>query len=595
MLPGQLGYKQAHKFGSTVIQMKIFLDSFSLLQGRERLRQLLFSLAVFGVFAGLTLVPLWSPAGWPRTHEAYSFVFRTQIYAQHFSFLDFLPIWSSADNEGFGSPQPLFYHKLFYVVSASLLYLTGAMKAALVMAILIFLVAGAFGMYCTLRTLGANREACVAGGLSIIVAKYTVTNWLIRGALAEFSAAMLVPWALLYFIRTVQEERLHPGLAVSLGLIFLGHSVICFYLLLLFSVTILVLLAFRRIRLGILTPKSLLPPMGIFLAMVGPCLLAMSVLGGDYDIRRIVPESYHPNNQFQPLGRYLWDGLWSFGDNWDGYTVQIDPPPLVLMTAGLLSILLNSRIGLTTWEQRRATLMPILPFFLLGTLALVLQSPISAPFYAHFPGAEFIQFPWRLLAVITPVVIAIGLYLAGKAFPPRLTGAVLGVYLVIMVIICGAFAPIKYERLPQLDLLLTRVQFSVFGELGEYVPKAVPLPPPTRESVWAGAEASGCNMDHGQTVSGQAINEVERTQFRIGCAKPALVALPIFASRLHSVKVFHPDGTSRPSTCEAVPGFPGLCGVGVPAGQSQVQIEMPSYQSVVRWLIGLANQQLAAM
>ncbi|OGS95886.1 MAG: hypothetical protein A3H31_00455 [Gallionellales bacterium RIFCSPLOWO2_02_FULL_57_47] len=543
-----------------------------------RFRPLLFPLAVFSVFAGLTLAPLWGQAGWPLNHELNMFAQRTQIYAQHYSFLDFLPIWSSVDNEGFGSPQPLFYHKLFYVVSASLLNFTGAMKAALVMAILIFLVAGAFGMYCTLRALGASRDAGVAGGLSIIVAKYTVTNWLIRGALAEFSAAMLVPWALLYFIRTVQEERVHPGFAVSLGLIFLAHSVICFYLVLLFSVTILVLLAVRRIRLGILSARSLLLPTAVFLALVGPSLLAMSVLSGDYDMGRIVPDHYHPNSQFQPLGRYFWDGLWSFGDIPNGFTVQIDLPPMLLITAGLFGILLNNQTGLSTWGQRRATLMPVLPFFLLGALAFVLQLPISAPFYAHFPGAKFIQFPWRLLAVITPIVIVVGLYLTEKTFSLRLTGVVLAIYLVIMVIICGAFAPNKYQGLQSLDYSPGRVIFSLFDE---YVPKAAPLPSPTRERVLAGAEAAGCYIDHSQ-----AIEEVNRMQFRISCVRPALLALPIFASRLHSIVVFHPDGTSRPGTCEAALGFPGLCGVWMPAGQSQIQVEMPSYQSIVRWLIG---------
>ena len=556
--------------------MNAVFDFFAHPQRSGRLRPLLFPLTVFSVFAGLSLAPLWSHAGWPLNHEFLGFAVRTQIYAQHYSFLDFLPVWSSLDNEGFGSPQPLFYHKLFYVVSASLLSFTGSMKASLVMAILIFLVTGAFGMYYILRALGASRDAGVAGGLSIIVAKYSVTDWLIRGALAELSAAMLVPWALLYFIRTVQEERVHPGLAVSLGLIFLGHSVICFYLVLLFSVTMLVLLAVRRIRPGILSARSLLLPTAVFLALVGPSFLAMSVLSGDYDMGRIITERYHPNSQFQPLGRYLWDSLWSFGESWEGFTVQIDLPPMLLITAGLLGILLNNQTCVTTRGQRRVTLMPVLPLFLLGALALLLQSSVSAPFYAHFPGAKFIQFPWRLLAVITPVVIAIGLYLAEKTFPPRLAGIVLAIYLVIMVTICGAFAPIKYQRFPNLDYLPGRVNFSMADE---YVPKAAPLPAPTRERVLAGAETAGCYIDHSL-----AIEEVKQMQFRISCVRPALLALPIFASRLHSIAVFHHDGTSRPGTCEAAPGFPGLCGVAVPAGQSMVQVEMPSYQAVVRWL-----------
>jgi len=538
----------------------------------------LFPWVVFVFFAGLTLAPLWSQAGWPLNHELNMFAQRTQIYAQHYSFFDFLPVWASLDNEGFGSPLPLFYHKLFYAVSASLLNLTGAMKITLVVAILFFLVAGAFGMYCTLRALGAGREAGVAGGVSLVVAKYTVTNWLIRGALAEFSAAMLVPWALYYFIRTVQEEQVRPGLAVSLGLIFLAHSVICFYLILLFSATIFLLLAVRRIRLGILSARSLLLPIAVFLALVGPSLLAMTVFIGDYDMERIVSERYHPNSQFQPLGRYLWDDLWSFGDIPDGFTVQIDLPPMILVTVGLIGIFFSNRIGLTTWERRRATLIPILPFFILGALAFVLQSPISAPFYAHFPGAKFIQFPWRLLAVITPIVITIGLYLAGKAFPSPVTGIVLSLYLVVMVIICGAFIPFKYQGSQSLDYSPTHVHFSMFDE---YVPKATPLPPPTRDRVLAGAEASGCYVDHRQLIG-----EVERMQFSIGCARPTLLALPVFASRLHRIIVVHPNGTSGASACKTSPGFPGLCGVEVPVGQSIVQVEMPNYQSVVRWLIG---------
>lgn len=567
--------------------MNVVFDFFAYLQRRGRLRPLLLPLSVFSVLAGLTLAPLWGQVGWPLNHELLGFAIRTQVYAQHYSFFDFLPIWSSVDNEGFGSPLPLFYHKLFYVVSALLLNLTGVMKTALVIAILIFLVVGAFGMYCTLRALGTSREVGMAGGISIIVANYTVTNWLIRGALAEFSAAMLVPWALHYFIRTVQEERVHPGLAVSLGLIFLAHSVICFYLVLLFSMTVLILLVVRRIRLGILSARSLLLPTAAFLALAGPSLLSMLMFGVDYDMGRIVTEPYHPNSQFQPLGRYFWDSLWSFGEKWEGFTVQIDFPPMVLITAGLLGILLGSQMGLASLEKRWATLIPVLPFFLLGTLAFVLQTSISAPFYAHFPGAEFIQFPWRLLAVITPVAIAIGLYLTEKAFPLRLSGIVLAIYLVIMVIICGAFAPIKYQRFPNFDYSPSRVQFSVFGE---YVPKVVPPPPPTRESVLAGAEASGCYIDHIQPI-----DEVKRMQFHIGCAKPALLALPIFASQLHSIKIFYPNGTSEISTCKTSQDFPGLCGVEVPVGQSMIQVEMPSYQLVVRWLMGIAKQKLAAL
>lgn len=556
-------------------------------QGSSRSRTLpVFPLAVFGAFAALTLVQLWGLAGWPQSHEFFWFEQRTQIYAQHYSFSDFLPIWSSVDNEGFGSPEPLFYHKLFYMVSASLLGLVGEMKAALVISILLFLMAGALGMYCVLRALGASRDAGVVGGLSLIVANYTVTNWLARGAMAEFSAAMLVPWALLYFLRTVQDERIHPGLAVTLGLVFLGHSVMSFYLLLLFCATLLILMAVRRIRPKILSAKSLLFPGGIFLAMVGPHVLAMAILADEYDMKRIVPERLHPINQFQPLQRYLWDNFWSWGGHWEGYTVQIDTPALALVLAGFLGIFFGGQTTPSNPGKRRAALLPLLPFLVVGALACVLQAPLSAPFYAHFPGAEFIQFPWRLLAIITPIIILLGLYLTDKAFSPRLSGTILALYLITMVVFCGAFVPVD-SRLPiQASLAgLTRVQFSAGGE---YVPKATSLPIPTKEAVLAGAETAGCHV-----APTPASAEVERAQFRIRCARPALLALPVFSSQLHGSVIYYPNGSVRAGRCRAVPAFPGLCGAEVPAGESRVEVEMPDYQAIGRWLASLARQRLA--
>ncbi|HXU94372.1 MAG TPA: hypothetical protein VFP33_12025 [Gallionella sp.] len=536
---------------------------------------LLFPLMVFTVFGGLTLVPLWGQAGWPLNHEMLAFAIRTQIYAQHYSFLDFLPVWSSLDNEGFGSPQPLLYHKLFYVVSASLLGMTGGMKAALEMAILVFLVVGATGMYRTLRLVGSSREAGLAGGLAIIVANYTVTDWLIRGALAELAAAMLVPWSLFYLLLSLREERIHPGLAVNLGLIFLAHSVICFYLILLFSVTILVLLASRHVRPSVVSARSILLPAVIFLVLVSPWLLAMSVFGNDYDMARMLTHSYHPNSQFQPIGRYFWDSLWSFGKKWEGFTVQLDLPTLALMVAGLAGLFHHRHAALAASELRERHLTTILPVIFVGALAFLLQLPFSAPFYAHFPGAGFIQFPWRLLCVITPAIIIIGLYLIEKTFPHRLSGFILASYLIIMIITCGAFAPIKYQRFPDLNYPPDHIQFSVFGE---YIPKEVSLPPPARENILEGVRTAGCHLN-----GNRASVEVKQLQFRVECSRPALLALPVFSSPLHGVVVSSPDGTSTPSACKSAPGFSGLCGVVVPAGQSRVYVDMPSYSAAIKW------------
>ena len=41
-----------------------------------------------------------------------------------------------------------------------------------------------------------------------------------------------------------------------------------------------------------------------------------------------------------------------------------------------------------------------------AALCLVLQMRWTEPFYLRVPGAVYIQFPWRLLGLLTPAVIA---------------------------------------------------------------------------------------------------------------------------------------------------------------------------------------------
>src|SRR5262245_40180289 len=156
-----------------------------------------------------------------------------------------MPIWSSADVSGFGSPLPLMYHKLFYFLGGALALITGSIKSADVTAIALLLVAGAGGIALTLRSLGASRLAAIIGGCCLITANYTVTNWLVRGALAEFTSAMIVPWVLFYFVRSVNAGRIAAGLGISLGLLWLSHSVLGYFTGVILAFSFLLMAAFR--------------------------------------------------------------------------------------------------------------------------------------------------------------------------------------------------------------------------------------------------------------------------------------------------------------------------------------------------------------
>jgi hypothetical protein len=61
------------------------------------------------------------------------------------------------------------------------------------------------------------------------------------------------------------------------------------------------------------------------------------------------------------------------------------------------------RVASETWESRHNP-FPLLPLAILTALVALLLTPLSAPIWAHAPEAAFLQFPWRLLAILAPIL-----------------------------------------------------------------------------------------------------------------------------------------------------------------------------------------------
>ena len=63
------------------------------------------------------------------------------------------------------------------------------------------------------RALGWSLPVRLTAIALMISAPYTFTNWLVRGAMAEFAAAMIVPWVIREVIRlqTGRVGRIRAG------------------------------------------------------------------------------------------------------------------------------------------------------------------------------------------------------------------------------------------------------------------------------------------------------------------------------------------------------------------------------------------------
>lgn len=500
-------------------------------------------------------------------HEWTSFFLRTSVYAEHFKEFDFFPLWASIDNYGLGSPQPALYHRLFYFISGAIALVLGAghPKETMVVAIVTWLVIGAFGIYRLVRSHGCSHIAAITAGVMLICANYTTTNWLVRGAMAEFSAAMLIPWILLALSKSVRTGRLGVDISLFIGLTFLAHTVLAFFAAIIATVTFLILLAARRLHPSVLNVKPLLVSALILIAMIGPDIFAIAQMGAGYDISRLISSPYYlPENQIKTISDYFFFGGYGWDKDWSSYSVTLDQAVLV----GLLmatAILLFRRYREPTMPMVKNTTL-----FLIVVLCIcaLLQTRIAIPFYRHFPGASFIQFPWRLLAIITPVLITLLATTLSAAAPSR-AGLLMMAVAAAMLVSNGAEKPInKWRSIDNLDY-----QSVSFSGLKEYVPlSADNYRESVRQEVGAQIEARGCSIENSSGVD----KETARS-YLVQCGSPTIIPLPEVSSAADTVTI---NGGS-PQRCASESGFSDLCAAKVKRGESMITVHLPTMSSLI--------------
>jgi hypothetical protein len=203
---------------------------------------------------------------------------------------------------------------------------------------------------------------------------------------------------------------------------------------------------------------------------------------------------------------------------------------------------------------------------------MFLQLPASAPFYRWMPGAGFLQFPWRLLALLTPALIVAAVFLADRNLPADARLFVLGCAAAWMVAGSGAFVPLQDPRFAIDPPQMTAISFS--SPYREYEPRTAPPLEELRTRLAARWAEAGCTYDRVE-----ADQEVMEVRFRTTCGRSAVLPLPLYASALHVVRT---PNNSRYQPCQQVPEFLDLCGAAIPAGEGAVSVELPTMRALLR-------------
>ncbi|NES85212.1 MAG: hypothetical protein F6K10_29490, partial [Moorea sp. SIO2B7] len=175
--------------------------------------------------------------GWPHNHEYLSFFERVEIFRIAMNSGDFFPLWTPFAAHGYGSPFPFFYHRLYSTIVALIALIINSTYLAVKISVPLLLTFGAVGMYKTAQLMKLKMPYCIATGLLLIFANYTLTDWLVRGAMAELSAAMLIPWLFYYCLNIIQGKAAGFKLGLIMACLFFAHSVIFYYSIIVFVIT----------------------------------------------------------------------------------------------------------------------------------------------------------------------------------------------------------------------------------------------------------------------------------------------------------------------------------------------------------------------
>jgi hypothetical protein len=526
----------------------------------------------FILVAIIGIVPPLLKPGFPPNHEDDTFVLRTMVYAKHFQFSDLVPVWSSSDNFGMGSPLPSLYHRLFYILSGFVYAVTNNSKVAIALSLIIFTAIGVCFVFLTLRSFHCSQQIAIIGASTLPFLNYSVTNWLVRGAMAEYSAMMLIPLVLYVVKKSWDRGSLYAPIGFVFGCLFLAHSVIAYYMALIFGIVLIASCLFQLLPWTFFSIKQVALSVLAFISVTWWSLLPMLYFRQRFDVGRLLPDFLNVQFQFHSAKEYLWDSAWSWSNAPQLFTVQMD----TILLLGLLTLLL----------MRRYSTEHIAIFALLA-ISVLLQNGRSWRFYNLVPGAEFIQFPWRLSAlssVVLLILVFIGL---------RHLRTLALLIAVLTILPSGTWQRVNYYSYP--DRLETRNSRSLsnysLSLFGEYLPADGSLlkPDPASSAVFsewkpkidefiqATNSKAGCAL-----ARVTPIGESRKVSFSATCDKSSIVMLPIFTTSAHSIST-SPNGVS--TSCLIDGSYQSLCMVDLPKGSSEVTVHMPTFFSVLSRLL----------
>jgi hypothetical protein len=334
----------------------------------------------------------------------------------------FTPAWNA------GEPRFVFYPPLSWLLGALLGFIMPWTWTPIAYTWIVLTAAG-FALYSTVRSYATPNAALVAAAL-YLTNPYILYTAYERAAYAELLAAVWLPLALHAVLR---RHISIPAVAIPVALLWLTNAPAA----VMGCYAMAAVILFRLI----LSSTVRIPSLNTTVAQQSPIRLALNsscgvLLGLGLSAFYLLPAAYE--RRFVQINFAILPGL----RPWDNFLFQRTADPehdLVLHTASILALILTTLMAaVLLWiyltsskpntlasSQSKGDLDLSSPLhlrkeqspgedaitpehfklvlaFLTAGIAFML-TPLSAPLWRYLPELRFLQFPWRLLAVLGPL------------------------------------------------------------------------------------------------------------------------------------------------------------------------------------------------
>ncbi len=380
---------------------------------------------------------------------------------QHFKFAqsyqssllseDGYPNWAGEENLGYGGIGIRFYPPLGYYALAASHFLTGNWYDAAWITFMFWMIVGSCGIYFCLRFWLNSTNSIIAAALYAIV-PYHLHQIYITFNYAEFVAAAILPFCFAFCTRVYLRDKPVDilGLAVSYALLTLSHIPIA----LIGSVSIAIYgLTLSRRKTFVKT--SIKATLGCLLGLTASSFYWITLLTEmkwlNHAQSKFSSGHYSYENNFYPLILRLSEESL--------HTVLVSDFSLILnllfLSSGLIYLIVKNP------EKEKSNRDAVKRFFMLGSFAFLMITPLSKPIWELIPIFQKIQFPSRWLVITVMCgVLATGFFIKYLRDTKILTKSRLAAYGISLFTCSLLFFLSMYVLQPAAFIPIERAEFN---------------------------------------------------------------------------------------------------------------------------------------